>query len=343
MAKSNEDKSPRWAVGRLRFYIVGLILVATGVILILLCHLLGRTGTLCAILESLGVSLIPAGTVALAYEYYLRKGFLEIAKEVIKEALAKVPILAEVADIKHIVSIGQALGALGLEHVYPDRRNINFIDMLNRSEPGSEIRVLGIALWDITDMPMQEALEERLKGHCRIRLLSLDPDSSFVEQRAYVEKRDIDDIRNDIRFAKKKHETFIANLPKDLRANIELRHYEASPVCYIFASGKTIVVGLYLADQKRQYFPHLELEVKEGGIHEPFVRHFDSLWEDAKIVQVKIIDKKPTEREAKTMAKKSISKKRGRSAVTGRFIPIEEATRKKRTSVVETVKKSKKK
>jgi len=37
--------------------------------------------------------------------------------------------------------------------------------------------------------------------------------------------------------------------------------------------------------------------------------------------------------------KKSSSRKRGRSAVTGKFITVKKAKRKKRTSVVETVKK----
>ena len=46
-------------------------------------------------------------------------------------------------------------------------------------------------------------------------------------------------------------------------------------------------------------------------------------------------------KEAKWQKKSSV--KRGRSAVTGKFIPVKKARREKRTSVVETVKRSKRK
>jgi len=42
-------------------------------------------------------------------------------------------------------------------------------------------------------------------------------------------------------------------------------------------------------------------------------------------------------------AKKSGTRKIGRSAITGKFIPVKEAKRKKRTTVVETINTSKKK
>lgn len=42
------------------------------------------------------------------------------------------------------------------------------------------------------------------------------------------------------------------------------------------------------------------------------------------------------------MAKK-VSQQRGRSAITGKFIPVQKAKKESRTSVVETVKKPKKK
>jgi hypothetical protein len=43
------------------------------------------------------------------------------------------------------------------------------------------------------------------------------------------------------------------------------------------------------------------------------------------------------------MARKGSTKKIGRSAITGKFMPVNEARRKSRTSVVETMKKGKKK
>lgn len=43
------------------------------------------------------------------------------------------------------------------------------------------------------------------------------------------------------------------------------------------------------------------------------------------------------------MAKKGNTRKIGRSAITGKFMTVKEARRKSRTSVVETIKKPKKK
>jgi hypothetical protein len=43
------------------------------------------------------------------------------------------------------------------------------------------------------------------------------------------------------------------------------------------------------------------------------------------------------------MAKKKDSRKIGRDAETGRFIPVEEAERRKKTAVVETIRKKSKK
>jgi|GEM_PF-3085149 len=43
------------------------------------------------------------------------------------------------------------------------------------------------------------------------------------------------------------------------------------------------------------------------------------------------------------MARKSGTRKVGRSAITGKFMPVKDARRKSRTSVVETMKTSKKK
>lgn len=43
------------------------------------------------------------------------------------------------------------------------------------------------------------------------------------------------------------------------------------------------------------------------------------------------------------MAKKGGTRKIGRSAITGKFMPVKEAQKRKRTTVVETIKKPKKK
>ncbi len=39
-----------------------------------------------------------------------------------------------------------------------------------------------------------------------------------------------------------------------------------------------MIVGFYLREDLGEFFPQLELEIKEGGIYSSFDTHFESLW-----------------------------------------------------------------
>jgi hypothetical protein len=83
------------------------------------------------------------------------------------------------------------------------------------------------------------------------------------------------------------HHSFINfRIPANLRENIELGHYDLPATYLIVSTNKTMIVGFYLRAGRGELFPHLELEVKGGGIYASFLRHFDSLWDARKKVPI---------------------------------------------------------
>jgi hypothetical protein len=44
---------------------------------------------------------------------------------------------------------------------------------------------------------------------------------------------------------------------------------------------KVMIVGFNLRGQRGEMFPHVELalEVRQGGIYQPFMDHFNALWD----------------------------------------------------------------
>lgn len=261
------------------FCIIGLFLLLLGSVIIVLASVVCNAGLLQTVLSTLGVALIPAGTIIIAYEYYMRKEFLNLVSEKLDDALEASDLHKKLDDLRNLISLASDLRPLGLRRIYPGRMEIKFRDMVLSAPPNTEIKILGAALMCVDDWPMQEALKNRLADGCTVKLLSLNPTSQFVKQRAQEEKRDIDDIETDIMRTNDKNENFIKHLPPNLKANIRLLHYEAPPMCFIFATNDLMITSVYLREKRGEFSPHFELEMKHGGICEPFIAHFNSLWE----------------------------------------------------------------
>jgi hypothetical protein len=173
------------------------------------------------------------------------------------------------------LSVGSSLG---VKQVHKDRTEIKFLDCVRDTEAGSEIKLLGIILSDFNNRSIQNALEEKLKAGCKVKMLLLSPSSQFVEIRAREENRDPDEWKDELVAVHRSHKNFISRLPDSIRTNMELGFYDSVPTYSIYMIGDTLIVGFYLRENQGAYLPHLELEVKEHGIYEPFLNHFDSLW-----------------------------------------------------------------
>ena len=140
--------------------------------------------------------------------------------------------------------------------------------------------MLGTALMCLNPWEMQQVIIDKLRDGCTFKLLSLNPKSEFIKQRAREEHRDVLEIQGVIRNTCENNEGFISTLQADHRSSISLLHYDAPPMCFMVSNGDTMVVSIYLREKRGENFPHFKMEIKEGGIFEPFMKHFDSLWKE---------------------------------------------------------------
>lgn len=167
---------------------------------------------------------------------------------------------------------------LGIKRIYRDCTEIDFLRLLRSVAGGEAVNLLGIIMTNFNNRAMQNVIEEKLRLGCAVKMLLLAPTSKFVEIRAQEENRDYQEWKNELLAVNQSHRNFISRLPEDIRKNIQLGHYDAPPTFSVYMIGKTMLVGFYLRESQGAYLPYLELDVKEKGIYEPFLKHFDSMW-----------------------------------------------------------------
>ncbi|MEJ2507696.1 MAG: hypothetical protein P8Y81_15660, partial [Ignavibacteriaceae bacterium] len=83
-----DSKSKKWrskSFSRL-FVIIGICLIFSGSTLLLICQLYFH-GIASSVITNIAVSLIPAGTIIIAYEYYMRKEFISHLNDTLQEVL----------------------------------------------------------------------------------------------------------------------------------------------------------------------------------------------------------------------------------------------------------------
>ena len=266
----------------LRFLLMGYIIFSVGIIMLLACQLLLPQGVLRSVITNLAVALIPAGTIMVAYEYYMRKEFLQRISQSISRALAESELTKRVTELDKLISFTNDLRPFGLQRVHRTRRDIDIEDLMNAARPGTEIKMLGTALVCVNQYDMQRVLVEKLEAGCTVKLLSINPDSPFVKQRAEEEHRDLSEIQGVIRRTCENNDVFITTVNEKLRPRIRCMHYDAPPMCFMVCNGDTMVVSFYLREQRGEDVPHFQIEIKEGGIYKPFMDHFDALFRELK-------------------------------------------------------------
>jgi hypothetical protein len=223
-----------------------------------------------------GIALFAAGTIGLAVEFYTRRQFRDLVKEDLRGAVDTSSLSAKLDDMLTLISLGGDLRELGVRRIHRNRNAIDFSHLIEEAEAGTELRLLGVCLAGFMDRQSQVLIEKKLREGCRARFLILDPASDAVGIRAIEENRTYEDIRKDIGGADEIHDNFIGNrVAKDLRGQIELGHYSAAPAYFIFSTHNTMIVGFYLRGDLGEFFPQLELEIKEGGIYAPFSHHLE--------------------------------------------------------------------
>ena len=269
---------------RYRFIIMALVMAMLGFLLIAFGEHLPHG----EIWRDFGIAMLTAGTLGIGVEFYTRKQFETLVADHILEAIEKSSLPPKLDNLNHLLFLGNEMTSLGLRRIHTiSSPAIDFFGLLEAADPGTEIRLLGICMMSFTNGPMQMLLQKKLAQDCTVKLLTMDSESKFVQLRASEEGRNLEDIRVEIESTNNLHRSFINfRIPTDLQKNIELGHYDLPAAYLIVSTNKTMIVGFYLRTGRGEYFPHLELETKGGGIYTSFLNHFDSLWDVRKKAQI---------------------------------------------------------
>jgi hypothetical protein len=265
-----------------RFIIISLFVSMSGFLLILLKERMPFSD----IARDFGLAFLTAGTIGLTVEYYTRRQFEALVVDRMGEALEACSITSRLAGINELLFLGNELRSLGLRKIHLTRPD-DLLPFIQAAGGDTEIRLLGVCMMSLTSHPAQDLLQRKLEEGCFIRLLTLDPDSEFVTQRAIDDglKDEYDYIRTEIKASDHCYTHFISHRHPDLRPKIQIGHYDEAPRYFLVSTNKAMIVGFYLRGGRGELFPHLELEVMGGGMYEPFIKHFDSLWAARKEIQ----------------------------------------------------------
>ncbi|MGD8455447.1 MAG: hypothetical protein PVF83_03600 [Anaerolineales bacterium] len=270
----------RWIILRYRFIILSIVVVAVGLIMIYYANNMSAPTWILSVAQDMGTALITTGTIGLALEYYARKQFQELVTDSMTASLVKSTLGERVNALRDLVISGTDLQKLGIKQVHLTRKDIDLQGHLDQASPGSDIKILGVCMASFTGSSMQHVIEQKLIQNCKVKWLILDADSQGARDRAIAEDRSYEDIKVDIAGRDTLHTNYITNrLTDELRKRIELRRYSLTPAYFVFSTDKILIVGFYLQGKRGEFYPHLELEIKKDGFYEPFLDHFDRLWE----------------------------------------------------------------
>jgi hypothetical protein len=251
-------------VRELRFWVMGLGAFAIGIILIFAgevmhTQLIESVQWLAHLVRDLGISFLVAGIVGIGVDRYTREDF----EEALRQILAP-----------------DGIKSLGIKGIYTDRLKLDFLGYIKATEPGCEIRLLGISMNRLANLEAQAVLKEKINNNCKIKLLLLDPTAEEeLERRAIAEKiGNVAHFRQEAVRWNQIHEDFVQSLVAGVRDRIEIRHYRTSPDYFLIDNDRVMLLGFYLHSYRGEDVPHIEMEIKKGGAYGPFRDHFDGLW-----------------------------------------------------------------
>jgi hypothetical protein len=281
------------ALLRHKFIIIVLLTILVGGIL-MMTHERWRAP---AFVRDLGSALLTAGVIGGAVEFYTRHEFRSLVVAELKEVVetsgltarvnaleslpAKVDALGENVEALHqLVPLSTAIAQQGIRRIHPNRHGIDFRAVIEGCQPGEQIRLLGVCMADFANQLMYDLLRKKLGQGCSVRLLILNPDSTFAGH--HTSGGSLNETRatkTKIRSTNDLHADFIEDLSPELRPRIELGHYDSPPHVLLVGTGSVVIVSFYLRGATGEWFPHIEMRNRPDGICSPFVEHFDSLWE----------------------------------------------------------------
>ncbi|HTY21775.1 MAG TPA: hypothetical protein VMC85_01495 [Desulfomonilaceae bacterium] len=261
----------RKTLRRYQFLLLSLVTVSIGLGLVIFSVLSPTKNIIVSIANDVGLALFTSGLVGLALEYQTREQFIEELKDTLSSLTRASDLTLSMED-------------LGVIRIYPSRAGIDLMKYLKSAKPKSEIRFIGVSLRTFSGADPEKILVEKLREGCKIKMLTMDPDSETVAQRAREEKHDYQWLMSEIQSTLTMYENMLQGLPITLRANFELGCYTTYPTQFMFCVNNVMIVSPYLAGNRGYDCPHYEIESKKGGIYKQYSDHFNMLWGSRKVV-----------------------------------------------------------
>lgn len=179
--------------------------------------------------------------------------------------------LKELAQSKIIKSIKNIIFDAGVEHIFPKRDLDKYDELMhNLSE---SLDIAGYTLNAFYES-YSEILLERVSSNPNlcVRILVVDPESSFSKNRAEQEGKGIGSIQDSINRLKAGFGSI---------SNIECRKIKAPLTTMLFRIDKTLFVGPHL--HKKPSKATLTMELNEvGWLYDIYRKEFEDLWSDGK-------------------------------------------------------------
>jgi hypothetical protein len=230
-------------------------------------------------LGDVGNALFTAGTIGLAVEYYTRREFESLVMDRFQEVVDGSTLNTHLTHVAHLLELSRPIADRGLRHIHPSREGINFQSVIEDAESSSDIRVLGVCLSDFANRDMAKMIRDKINQGCRLKMLILNPNSSFAREHAAGESQLYStSTYREMCISNDWHVNFHDRMSGEGHTKFELGHYEAAPHLLLVCTSNKVIVGFYLRGARGEDFPHIEFENRPGGLCGPFIRHFDALW-----------------------------------------------------------------
>jgi hypothetical protein len=246
-----------------------LVLIGLGLACILVPSLIHIENVVGHVIRDLGIAILTAGVLGVAYEYKLRNDFVKTTTERLGHVLRE--------HDRTLVASLEKFHKSGLERIH-DSLPIELLEE-NFRKPSPRIRVL--QTWTgFRDQGLMGLLftAAQTKGRT-VQVLLLDPNSEQVRYRANaMDTVDEEGARTDIVGDLNELCRLRNKLPEE--CGIEVRVYDAHPAIHIYDFYDTKILGIHWRQIRSIKGPQLEIVGATSDLALRLDSHFDSLWTD---------------------------------------------------------------
>lgn len=233
------QKTQSWLENQNTLYLALVVLVA-GVVCVLVPHFVAN---------SVGGSLIAASAISLLY--YPMHAYERNTYALVKE--------------------------WGLEGIYVSRAKMNGSTARQFKHTQQDLEYISFGLKSLRDSGKSKTIEDKVKKGMRVKILTLNPDSSYVAQREREEGGVPGEIKEQIKQLTAWMRRLYYFSPKP--GSVEMKYYDAMPLEFYCRQDDRIYTGPYQYRRGSQQTISFEFRAGSEG-YNYYLEYFQQLWND---------------------------------------------------------------